>query len=102
MRYRVTFVERTDSSGGPSEVPTDNVEIHAPAGVILDKAMVQRDEPLAMHNQESFEEDDSFMSVGSETWDYDVADGRDQEFLDALRRSRLALECVPLEEISNA
>src|SRR5205814_2581567 len=76
MRYRVTFLERTDLAGKPSEVPPDYLEIEAPEGVILDKTFLERDQPLAMHNQEILEEDDSFLSVGSETWDYEVADGR--------------------------
>jgi len=98
MRYRVTFMERTNKSGEPSEFPPDYVETQAAEGVILDKAMVQRDEPLALHNEESLEEDDSFLSVGSETWDYDIAEGREQEFLDAVRNSRMAMECIPLED----
>jgi hypothetical protein len=42
------------------------------------------------------EENDSFLSIGSETWDYDVADGRDEEFLAAVKNSQLAMECIPL------
>jgi len=97
MRYRVTFVERTNAAGQPTEVAPDCVEIQAADGVILDKAMVERDEPLAMHNEESLEEDDSFLSVGSETWDYEIAEGRDREFLEALQKSKTAIEFVPLD-----
>jgi len=49
-----------------------------------------------MHNEESLEEDDSFLSVGSEIWDYEIADGRDREFLEALQKSKAAIEFVPL------
>jgi len=97
MRYRVTFVEHTNAAGVPSEVPPDCVEIQAADGVILDKAMVERDAPLAMHNEESLEEDDSFLSVGSETWDYEIAEGRDREFLEALQKSKIAIEFIPLD-----
>jgi len=96
MRYRVTLVERTNAAGEPSEVPSACVEIQAADGMILDKAQVERDEPLAMHNEESLEEDDSFLSVGSEIWDYEIADGRDREFLEALQKSKTAIEFVPL------
>lgn len=34
--------------------------------------------------------------MGSETWDYDAADGRDDEFLAAVRNSQMAMKCVPL------
>jgi hypothetical protein len=90
-------MERTDAHGEPSENPPDYLEIQAADGVILDKAMVQRDAPLALHNEETLEEDDSFESIGSETWDYDVADGREREFLTAAKNSKMVMECVPLD-----
>jgi hypothetical protein len=99
MRFRVTFMERTDGSGNPSETPPDYVEIEAPDGVILDKVFVERDQPEAMHVEEKLEEDDSFMSIGAETWDYEIADGREQEFIDAVRNSQMAMECIPLDNM---
>jgi len=89
-------MERTDGAGEPSEVPPDYVAIDLPDGVVMDQRFVERTEPLAMHNQESFEEDDSFLSVGSETWDYDVKDGREDDFLAAVENSQIAIECIPL------
>jgi hypothetical protein len=62
-----------------------------------DKTFVERSEPAALHGEEGLEEDSSFLSVGSETWDYQVASGKKQEFLNAVRNSRMALECIPLE-----
>jgi len=97
MTYRVTFMERTNGAGQPSEFPPDYVAIELPDGVVLDKTFVERDEPTAVHVEENLEEDDSFLSVGSETWDYEIADGREQEFLDAVKNSRMAMECLPLE-----
>jgi hypothetical protein len=98
MRYRLTFLERRNREGEPSETPTDSLEIQAADGVILDKNMVERDAPLAMHGEETLEEDDDFLSIGSETWDYDVADGRDKEFLAAVTKSRMVMECIPLDD----
>jgi hypothetical protein len=98
MRYRVTFMERTDGKGNPSEKPPDYVEIDLAPGVVIDRTFVERDEPVAEHVEEQLEEDDSFLSVGSETWDYEVADGRKDEFLDALRNSKMAIECVSLDD----
>ena len=97
MRYRVTFMERTNAAGQPSEYPPDYVSIEAPDGVILDQTFVERDEPSAVHVEEALEEDDDFMSVGSETWDYEVANGREEDFLNAVKNSRMAMECIPLE-----
>lgn len=96
MRYRVTFMERTDAAGQPTEFPPDFVTIDLPDGVVLDRAFVERTEPSAEHSEERLGEDDSFLSVGSETWDYEVANDRKDEFLAAVKNSRLAMECVPL------
>jgi hypothetical protein len=89
-------MERTDRAAQPSEKPTDYVEIQASEGVILDKVFVQRDEPLALHNQDKLDEDDDFLSIASETWDYSIAGGREKEFMEALQNSQMAFECVPL------
>jgi hypothetical protein len=96
MRYRVTFMERTNGAGDPSENPPDYVAIDLPDGVVLDQNFIERTKPEALHSQEELDEDDSFLSVGSETWDYDVADDRQDEFLAAVKNSRIAMECVPL------
>lgn len=79
MRFRVTFMERTNAGGVPSEKPRDYVEIDLPEGVVLDKTFVERTEPKATHVEDSLEEDDDFLSVGSESWD-------------------LAIECVALDD----
>lgn len=96
MRYRVTFMERTDVEGRPVEIPPDYVAIDVLDGVVLDRSFIERTEPAALHSEERLEEDDSFLSVGSETWDYQIADGREDEFLAAVKNSQLAMECIPL------
>ena len=98
MRYRVTFMERTDAGGNPSERPPDYVEIDLPDGVVLDKTFVERTEPQAEHVEDRLEEDDDFLSVGSETWDYEIADGRRDDFLAAVKNSSIAMECVSLDD----
>ena len=96
MKYRVTFMERTGASAEPSEFPPDYLAIEVPDGVVVDRAFVERAEPAAVHNTERLEEDDDFLSVGSETWDYEVADGKEKDFLAAVKNSRMAIECIPL------
>ncbi len=44
------------------------------------------------------EEDDSFLSIGTEVWEYDVAEGREREFTDALKNSQMVVEYEALEE----
>jgi hypothetical protein len=95
--YRVTFMERTGPTGQPSERPTDYVAIDLADGVVLDKQFVERTEPEALHGEESLEEDDSFLSVGSETWDYSVRDGREDDFIAALENSQMVMEYVRLD-----
>lgn len=97
MTYRVTFMERTGASGEPSEKPTEYVDIDLPEGVVLDQQFVERTEPSAMHVEESLEEDDDFLSVGSETWDYTVAEGREDDFTAALENSQMVMEYVKLD-----
>lgn len=98
MKYRVTFMERTDGAGNPTENPPEFVDPELMDGVVLDAAFVERFEPQNMHVQEVMDEDDSFLSVGSEVWEYDIADGRDQEFLDALKNSQMVIEYESLED----
>lgn len=102
MTYRVTFLERTGVTGQPSESPTDYVTIDIPDGVVLEKLFVDRTEPEALHSEEALEEDDSFLSVGSETWDYEINDDREEEFLNALRSSQMVMEYVRLDEEPSA
>jgi hypothetical protein len=91
-------MERTGFSGQPTESPPDYVALETPDGVVLDKNLIERTAPGAMHAEDSLEDDDDFLSAGSETWDYEVADGRQREFLDAVRNSSMAIECVQLDE----
>ncbi len=95
-------MERTNAAGQPSEAPPEYLAIQVPDGVVVDRAFVERTMPEAMHNVEQLEEDDSFLSVGSETWDYEIAEGREDEFLAAVQNSRIAMEWVPLGDEPSA
>jgi hypothetical protein len=101
MKFLVTFKERTGADGQPSEDAPDEAALEIPDGVILDRTFVQRTVPDAMHNEEVLDEDDDFLSLSAETWEYDIADGRQQEFLDAVKVSETAMECVPLDDDSD-
>jgi hypothetical protein len=54
--------------------------------------------PGALHSEDALEEDDDFLSVGSETWDYEVADGREDDFIAALQNSQMVMEYVRLDD----
>lgn len=98
MKYRVTFVERTDKAGNPVENPPEFVEPELEDGIVLDATFVERFEPESLHGQEVMDEDDSFLSMGTEIWEYDVTDGRDQEFTDALKNSKMVIDFEELED----
>jgi len=69
-----------------------------PEGVVKEALFIDRDKPAAMHNEENLEEDDDFLSIGSEVWEYDVSEGRDMEFVEALRNSQMVLDVEVIEE----
>jgi hypothetical protein len=98
MRYRVMFMERTSGSGEPSENPPEYLIPELQDGVVRDAVFIERDKPAAMHNEERLEEDDDFLSVGSEVWEYDIADGRESEFVDALANSQMVLDYAVVDE----
>ncbi len=91
-------MERTNGAGQPSENPPGYVSIDTADGVVVDRTFVERTPPDAMHSEDRLEEDDDFLSVGEETWEYDIADGRDKEFLDAVKNSQIAIECIPMDD----
>ena len=99
MKYRVAFMERTDGEGNRSEVPTEYVELDLVDGVVIDQNFVERIEPDALHGIEQMEEDDSFESIGTEVWEYDIAEGREQEFVDALKNSGLVMEYDVIDDV---
>lgn len=98
MKYQVTFRERNDAAGNPTENPPDFVEPELIDGVVLDAVMVERIEPDNLHVQEVADEDDDFLSIGTEVWEYDVADGREKEFEDALTNSQMVIEFEVLDD----
>ena len=100
MKYKVTFRKRFNRQGEPADDPTALVS--APDGVIQDAAFVETIPPRSTHVTGDMEEDDSFLAFGSEAWVYDVADGRQQDFRDALVNSEVVLdfEEVPDESLT--
>jgi hypothetical protein len=98
MKYQVSFRERTDALGNPTENPPAFVEPELMDGVVLAATFVQRIEPDNMHSQEVMDEDDAFLAIGTEVWEYDVAEGRDQEFIDALQNSQMVMEYEVLDD----
>lgn len=97
MKYRVVFRERSDRAGERADNPPSFLEPELDDETVLDAVFVGRTRPDALHSSDLIEEDDGFLSLGAEIWEYDVAQGKDQDFKDALRNSGMVMEFEPLE-----
>ena len=98
MTYEVTFRKRFDGEGEGSDNPETFVQ--AADGVILDARLAQRNDPPAKHSQEVLDEDDNFESLGTEVWEFDIADGREDEFITALENSRMVLQYIDTDDVT--
>ncbi|HUS06879.1 MAG TPA: hypothetical protein VMZ52_11305 [Bryobacteraceae bacterium] len=99
MTYRVTFHKRFQEDGEPSGIEPERFVVVSD-GVILDAAMAEQDEPPAKHSQDALDEDDNFESVGTEVWEYQIADGGEREFVDALKNSQMVLDYQKIDELA--
>jgi len=97
MKYRVVFRERSDEQGEKADNPASFLDTQLDEDTVLDAKLVGRTRPDAQHSSDVLEEDDGFLSISSEIWEYDVADGKDQDFKDAVENSGVVMEFEPLE-----
>jgi hypothetical protein len=99
MKYRVVFRERFDAQGNNTEEPPEFLDPQLGNGVVLDCEFIERTKPDSLHVQETMDEDDSWESIGTEVWSYDVADDRQDDFIRGLENSRMVVEYERLDEI---
>ena len=97
MKYRVVFRERSDREGERADDPPSFVDTQLDDETELEAVFVGRTMPDALHSSDVIEEDDSFQSLSAEIWEYDVAEGKDEDFKSALRNSGMVMEVEPLE-----
>jgi hypothetical protein len=100
MIYRVTFRKRFDADAKEADRPETFVQVLD--GVVLNAVRAEVIDPPALHSQDVLDEDDAFLGIGTETWDYEVADDREQEFIDALENSRMVLDYESIDDITAA
>jgi hypothetical protein len=108
MKYQVTFRKRFGADGEPADDPASLISPED--GVIEDAEIVEMIEPAGMGVAEDMNEgtgsqesnDNGFLALGTETWVYTIAEGREKEFTDALVESRVVLdfEEVPDESLT--
>ena len=96
----MAFAKRFQSDGNESAVnPTADADIDIPDDVVADKVFVGRFDPQSKHSQEVLDEDDAWLGLAAaELWEYDIVDGREQEFIDALRNSETVMEFSVIDE----
>ena len=94
MTYRVTFHEQANGDELPMESPSLALEENLPNDIVVRKAIVQRTVPDAPGV-----EDD-----GQQTWLYDIADGREDEFLAAAAAADAKVEDAfpPVGEVNRS
>ncbi len=108
MKYKVTFRKRFTPEGEPADDPKSLVATEE--GVVQDCEFIEIIEPAGIGvagdlnagtgSQDS--NDSGFLGFGTETWVYDVADGREEEFKGALAESEVVLdfEEIPDESLT--
>ena len=108
MKYKVTYRKRFSAEGEPADDPKSLVD--PGDGVIEDQEFVEMVEPAGLGVAEDLNEgtgsqesnDNGFLSLGSETWVYTIAEGREKEFTDELVESKVVLdfEEIPDESLT--
>ena len=97
MKYRVVFRERSDEAGEKADEPANLLDTKLDDDTVLDAVLVGRISPDGPHSSDRMEEDDSSLSLSSEIWEYDVAEGKDEDFKSAVLNSGAVMELEPLE-----
>jgi hypothetical protein len=97
VKYRVIFRERSDIAGERADNPPSFLDPELDGETVLDAVFIGRNAPDALHSSDRLEEDDAFLSIGTEVWEYDIAEGKDAEFKDACLNSGMVVEFEPLD-----
>jgi|SRR5215203_4994382 hypothetical protein len=95
--YKVTFTKRFNSDGEEADRPETFVDTED--GVVLNALKAEVIEPASIHSQEVMDEDDAFLGIGTEVWEYEVAEGREQEFIEALELSQKVIQYEQMDEV---
>jgi len=97
VKYRVVFRDRSNPAGERADDPPSFLDAQLNDGVVINATFVERTGPDSQHSSDILEEDDDFLSYGTEVWEYDIVEGRDREFKEALLNSGMAIEFEPMD-----
>ena len=92
MKYRVLFRERANKQGDGDENPIGFLQGDSSDNVVRRSTFVLRKDPESKASPDSVEPEDELIGLGTELWEYEVAEGRDQDFKDALLNSGSIIE----------
>jgi len=98
MRYRVVFRERAGAKGRVAQNPIAFLQSSPSSSVVRQSTFLLRKDPEFKGSTDPLGEDADFRHLGTEIWEYDVAEGRDQEFKDALLNSGSIVEFAPISQ----
>ena len=99
LHLMIPLVTRLDEVERTREIMGEESERLEKAGVPAAKTVplgVMVETPAAAVMADRLVEVSDFLSVGTETWDYEIDEDREEEFLAVVRKAHIALECVPL------
>jgi hypothetical protein len=92
MKYRVVFRERGRSGRATAENPVAFLQGNRAEDIVRRAVFVFRRDPEPTAPAEPLIHDEEFAALGTQTWEYEVAEGKDQEFKDALLNSGSLVE----------
>ena len=98
MKYRVVFRERAGANRGVAQNPIGFLQGNVSDSVVRNSRFVLRNAPEFKSSSDQTDDDVEFRHLGTEVWEYDVAEGRDQEFKDALLNSGSIIEFAPIAQ----
>jgi len=99
MNYRVVFRERRSEKATGGANPVAFLQGSLSDNVVRNSSFVARNGPEAKTTSDPVEADEELSGLGTETWEYEVAEGKDQEFKDALLNSGSMIEFTPIRMV---
>src|SRR5262249_36587847 len=96
MRFEVTFHTTYTDEGQRIGKPSNTFSV--PEGTIRYESPVRTEPPENLGYREQPDAENNPDYIGTETWEYDSADGREEDFREVLRHSPYVVEYTELPE----
>ena len=96
MKFEVSYHTTYDAEGRRLGRLDDLTLI--PEGIVREATPVRTEPPDQLEYAEQVDGEDLVEYVGTETWEYDIVDGLEQDFRDALKDCPQVIEYAELPE----